>query len=880
MMLLRQLRHRVRRRQLEAEMAEEMRFHLEERAAELTAGGLPAAEARFAAQRRFGNLCRIQEQAREVRGWGWLDRLGGDLRLGARQLARTPGFTALAVVTLALGIGANTSMFSVLNATLLRPLPYPEAGALERIERFAADSTTGRVSPADWLDLAPELPRYGAVAAYQIVDLVLAAPDQPPEMVLALRATPDLLPLLGVAPQLGRNFRADEASPGRDRVALLSDRAWRRHFGARRDLIGQTVRLGGDPVTVIGVLPPSFNDWRHLGAMDVVRPLALDAVAAADRQNTSIRLLGRRAEGRSRAEADAIIAQLGERLAAAHPDVHAGAGWRTVPLLHRVADPSAHRMMLMLLGLSGFVLLIACSNLANLLLARTMARARELAIRSALGASRVQLLRPLLAESVLLAIAGGAVAVLLALWVGDYLAFRSTGDNGERVIFSLDGRVLGWALAASCTTMGVFGLAPAVFALRLDLSAALKSGGRGLAGAAGHQRFRHALLIGQFALALVLLAGAGLFYGGLEELSGRRTEWPCDHLVTGSIVLPAATYPDSASIHAFQRRALEELQALPGVAAAGFSSASPFFEWPEMRRVVAERRGQPAVGPGRVVAVNRVSPAYFDTVGTRLLAGRSFAAGDSEDAPHVCVVSQSLAAALFGREDPLGRRIALAGGGKEGRSVIVGVAADVRPITADLVTAVHQLYLPLAQAPANRVEICVRTEPGTSAGMPDLIRAAMTGVDPDLPVRDLRSADQAIDRANYQLRVLRDILAALAALGLGLALLGIYGVIARAIGHRTAEFAVRIALGARERDITRLVLRAGARLALMGIGLGLGGAWIVARLIAAGFPGMRFDLTPVLLVITALLVGVALLACWLPARRAGRIDAMAILRAE
>src|SRR5664279_4825658 len=348
-------------------------------------------------------------------------------RFAMRSLARSPGFTLLAIITLGFGIGANTAMFSVINSILLKPLPYPESAGLDRIDRATAQNPEGRVSPADFIDLQRQMRGFGEIGAYTLGDTSLSEPGQPAEMVRALRITSNLFSVLRVQPQLGRDFLPREDLPGNDRVAIISQRCWQQRFGGRHDVIGRVIRIDGEPHEIVGVLPAWFNDWRHLGPFDFFRPLALDQQKSADRRGTIIRPIGRRDDKLSHAEAAGFIANFGARLAADFPEVNAGSTWRAIPLNGTAMPNRALILMAMLIGLSGFVLLIACSNLANLLLARTMARAREFAVRSALGASRAQLLRPLIAESVLLAIAGGACSVLVARWAADWLSTRSTG---------------------------------------------------------------------------------------------------------------------------------------------------------------------------------------------------------------------------------------------------------------------------------------------------------------------------------------------------------------------------------------------------------------------------------------------------------------------
>ncbi|MBI2814482.1 MAG: ABC transporter permease [Opitutae bacterium] len=880
MNFFRRLRYLFRRHLTEAEMAEEMRYHLEQRAAELATDGLPADEARSAAQRKFGNLARIQEQAREARGWRWLENFAHDLRLGARSLLKSPGFSLLAIVTLGLGIGANTSMFSVLNGVMLKPLPYAHLPQLDRLYRATPQNAEGNISPADFREFQQAKDGYGDAAAYTPESVSLAERGHPAEMAASARATANLFSLLGVQPQLGRDFRPGEDTPGRDRVVLLSQRTWQKRFAGSPEVVGRSVRIDGEPHVVIGVLPLSFNDWRFLGGVDFFRPLALTPEQARDRTSPSIRLIARRAATVAPEDADRFVAAFGARLAKEFPAVHAETHWRRVTLQSMAAGPGAAMVLPLLIGLSGFVLLIACSNLANLLLARTMARAREFAVRAALGASRLQLLRPLIAESLLLALAGGVLALFVAYWFRDWAALRSTGDNGEHVDFVVDWAVMTWTFGASLATALAFGLAPALFALRLDLNATLKSGGRGTVGGRGHQRFRQFLIIGQFALAMVLLAGAGLFIRGLDDLNKRRSGWESRQLVTGTVALPAGTYGDAEKIAAFQRLALERLGALPGVASVCLSSFTPAFVWPEIRKFVVEGQDRPVAGREPAAVVNRVSPQYFASYDTRVFSGRAFTERDTAGSTRVFILNQAAARGLFGDQNPIGRRLAPADGDNLRWGEVVGVVTDAQPAVTDANPLVFQIYLPMAQEPQRQFQLTVRAANVAPAALVDGVRGAMAELDPDLPVSRLQPADATIHRASYQDRVLRDMLAAFGLLGLALASLGIYGVIARTMAQRTGEFAIRLALGASVRDIIRLVLGSGVRLALLGAGVGLLGAIGVTRLLVAAYPNLPTNSPLVLGATTLALVAVALLACWLPARRAGKIDAISALRAE
>jgi len=804
-----------------------------------------------------------------------------DLRFAIRSLRRSPGFVFVAVVTLGLGIGANTSMFSVINGYMLRPSPYPDSGHLDRIYRTTPRNSQGDVSPADYVDLKSQMNGYGEIAAYAPSGMSLSEPGKPAETASGLRVSANLFPTLGTEPQLGRRFRPDEEISGNHRVLIINHRYWQNRFAGDRHIIGRTVRVDGEPYEIVGVLPATFDDWRHLGSFEVFRPLGLDEKEIRDRSSTWLRLVGRRAPTLTRAQAGAFIANFGRHLAREFPAANAESTWRAMPIEDTWLSKSGQSIIAMLIGLSGFVLLIACSNLANLLLARTTARAREFAVRSALGASRSQVLRPLFVESLLLALAGGICAVFIAVWTFDWMAAASAGENGvARMVLTLDWRVLGWAFGACLFTALAFGVAPALFVHRLQLSRTLKSGGRGTTGDRGHQLFRHSLIVGQFALAMVLLAGAALFVRGLHDLNDRHYGWESDRLVTATVVLPTTSYRGDKEITDFQRLALERLEALPGVVSASMSYDMPFFGLAEPRKYLVAGREAPPPGREPAAAMNGVSPHYFETVGTRVLSGRTFNAGDTLTSPKVFIVDEAMARGLFGAESPLGRRIAQAGGQTIEWGEIVGVAADVESVYADQITVKYQLYQPMAQEPRRFNQIAVRTTGIAPSTLVASIRSTMMALDADLPVRRLQAAEATIARATHPWHVLATILSSFAVLGLGLAALGIYGVIARTMAQRTSEFGIRLALGAQAGDITRLVLASGAKLALVGSALGLLGAFGISRLIAAFFPGLQTGSAAVLTGVTLLLVAIAQIAGYIPARNASRISPTEALRAE
>jgi predicted permease len=873
------LRRLFRRGKQETEMEAEMAFHFEQLVAEFEADGMSPAEARRAAHREFGTSEAYREEMRDSWRPPALSDLLRGLNHALRSLARTPGFTVVAIVTIALGAGANTTMFSILNEMALRPLPYPQSTELAQVYRATPQNPRSRNSPADWADLRREAADVAEVTGYHYQDVNIAEPGSNAIIARAYRVSTNFFSVYRMQPFMGRDFRPEEEILGQHRVVILSHAFWQRQFGGREDIVGRTLRLQGEEHEIIGVMPSEFTDWRVQGVLDLYRPLGLTAAEKADRSSTHYNVTTRPLAGHTAAEVAAFVASFGERRATDYPELHSGTVWRSVPQEElKIGDGLI--ALVMLIGLSGFVLLIACSNLANLLLARTIARSREFALRSALGASRGQLLRPLLTESMLLAIGGGVLAILVCMWGTDMLRVLSTNDHGDQMTFQIDWPVMGWALGAAMITALGFSLAPAWHALRLDLNHVLKTGGMHSTGGRGQQRLRHVLIIGQFALAMVLLTGAAMFITGLRDLNNRQEGWSSDHLTTAFVLLPEANYREPEQIVALQDRVLERLGALPGVESASVSHTLPFFGLSSARRLAIA--GQPPAEPGQELraATNGVSNDYFATMQTRLQRGRTFTTHDQRGDQPVFIVNQQLADTLFDGEEVLGRRIAYQTEDEPQWGEIVGVVANVKSVFPESQPITLQIYHPIGQEPEAYNEFAVRTVGPPPADLAEQIRGVIAKIDPDLPVSYLQPAAQRIERANYQAGVFGKILTGFAVLGLALATLGIYGIIARLVAQRTAEFGIRIALGAQMRDITRQVLGSGLKLSLGGGAIGMLGAWGLVRLFHAVFPGMRMVVAPVVLGSGLLLVAVALLACYLPARRAALTHPAEALRAE
>ena len=793
-----------------------------------------------------------------------------------RSLAKSPGFTAVALLTLALGIGLNTSMFSVLNTVLFHTLPYPESDQLIRVYRTSSTLQTGPLSPANFLDLRAQNQLFAHLAAIEGTGYNLAQPGQPARRLQGMNVTADFFPVLGTAPALGRVFSDDEDQAGRDDVVVLSHTFWKTEFVSDPQIIGRDIRLDGQNVTVIGVMPPGFDDHLLWGPLDAWRPMAWSADERRIRGSNWLRVIGRLKPDVSTPAAQAEMNALAAQLAAASPDTDAQAGLNLDSLLRSTQDPTMRRFTWFTMGLAGCVLLIACANLANLQFARNALRTREHAVRAALGASRFQLIRHSLAESLVLAMVGGALGIIVALWTNDALGPR-INFAGTGLEISLDLRVLGFAFVVAAGTGLAFGLLPAWLAARADVNDALKQSGRGSTGGRAHHRIRHALIVSEVALALILLSSAGFFLRGLDRFSERDLGWRTEGLLTASITLPSSSYATGEAQRAFSDQLETRLAALPGVEHVALSRSVPFNGFNFNQRLIVEGQPEPTPGAELVRQVNGVSVGFFDTLGLTLLEGRTFTTADISG-PMRTVINEAMARQLWPNESAIGKRIAHPAE-REWQEVI-GVVRDVRFATnISEPRTPFQTYRLLARETSRSFTVTLRSAlpPETLA---EALRRTVTEIDPEQPVQDIRSARQTIERGLANFNLVGALLAAFAALGLLLAAIGIYGVVAGFVAQRTNEIGIRMALGAQLHDILRLVLGQGLKMALLGSFLGLAGAFAVARMLSAIAPALPAAEFATAAVVTATLITVALLACWLPARRATRVDPMVALRAE
>jgi len=803
-----------------------------------------------------------------------------DLRYALRQLVRQPSYTLVVVATFALGIGATTAIFSVVNGILLRPLPYPDADRVARIHA-TVEGGLSTVSPPNFVDWRREARAIGRMAAYHSTSITLTG-DGLAERLPAARVTPGFFEVLGIPPAHGSGFAPEHETAGADRVVVLSDGLWRRRFGADPAIVGRTIELNDEAFLVTGIMPAGL-DYPAGVELWVPRSFTADDLAT-QRGAQYLRVIGRLAPGATLDAAQTELEMITQRLAAAYPEQNTGMSVAVVSLKESIVG-DLRRPLWVLLGAVGLVLLVACVNVANLGLARSLARERELAVRAALGAGRRQIVRVLLMESVLLALLGGLAGVLLAVW-GTALIVGLRGDALPRAgAIGVDLTVLGFALSLSIIAGLAAGIVPAARLLgQRDVVRSLREGGRGHSGGRGGARLRSALVVAQLALALVLLGGAGLLMRSLVNLTRVDPGHRIENLLTFTVALPEARYPEPADARVFYAGMLERVAALPGVDAAGGVFGLPLSG---MTYVISVELldGQPAYdapGEERSVLVHIATPNYFRTLGIVPLHGRGIDPTDREDAPRAVVVNEMAARLLWPGEDPLGHTIEVGtrlglGGARVGGEV-VGVVPDAH-YYGPAEPAVAEIWAPHAQFPIDYMTFGVRTT-GDPQALARPIREAVAGLDPDVPIFGVQTMEERLGEALAAARFNAVLIAVFAGAALLLGAIGIYGVMAFIVRERTRELGVRMALGAQPKAMFRLVLSRGLRLTLIGVGLGLAGAVPLTRTLR----GLVFELSPgdpVTLFGAALLLGlVALLASWIPARRATRVDPMEALRYE
>jgi predicted permease len=811
-----------------------------------------------------------------------MDSLFQDVRYAIRVLAKRPGFTVVAVLTLALGIGANTAIFTAVDAALLRPFPYRDQDALVHIWETSPqqDFSEHEASYPDYMDWRAQSNSFEDLAGYSGGSVTLTGREQP-ELIQAARVTSSFFPLLGVGASLGRTFRDGEDGAGAERIAVLSHGLWRRRFGADPQIIGQAITLNGASFTVVGVLPQSFH-FAKVGAAEVWLPLRPQPYQVARRNLYWLKVIARLKPNVSREQASSEMGAVARRIEEQFPDSHTGVGIRIVPLRDEMVG-AVKPLLLILLGAVAFVLLISCANVANLLLARSASRRREVAIRVALGSSRSRLIRQLLTESTLLALAGGAAGLLLAEWG---ISLLLAAIPASLIIYmpyleglALDAKVLGFTCALSLLTGIIFGLAPAFQASKTDLNEALKEGGKSSAGAA-RARLRNLLVVSEIALSLILLIGAGLMIKSMNRLLKVNPGFDTNNLLTFKLMLSSGKYSDEGRVIAFHDQLLARVGSLPGVKGAATTDLLPLTKGGNTGSFVVEGRPAPPPGEETEGNIRTISPNYFSVMGIPLVKGRFFSERDNKTAPNVLVINKTLADRVFPGEDAVGRRLVFVFDPLKQPWEVVGVAGDENAIGLDSkVTPI--VYFSYLQDGSNQIAVVARTE-SDPAAMVGAVRGEVSRLDPDLPVFGEMTMEQLISNspATFLRRYPAYLISFFAAASLGLAMLGIYGVISYSVTQRTHEIGIRMALGARGVDVLRLIVGQSMLLALAGVALGVIGALALTRIMMSLLYGVSAT-DPLTFVVTSLaLTGVALGASFVPARRAMKVDPMVALRYE
>jgi putative ABC transport system permease protein len=874
----------IRRQRAEQELDEELRTHLDRQVDQNMARGMNAEEAGYAAQRLFGGVQQVKDRCRDVRGLNFIESLFQDVRYALRQLRRNPGFTAVAVITLALGIGANTAIFSVVDALLIRPLPYADAGRLVWItDYFPSMHTTMVVDPdyAVWRSrnkVFCQLAAYGGGADYNLTG------EGRPQRVEGWAVTANFLSTLGIQPALGRNFLPEEALPGgamfqpRSRVAIISHRLWER-LGWNVQILGKRLDLDGTPYTVIGVLPADFR-FPAESQPDLIRPAGLSPKPLwnVHRPMLLVRVIGRLKAAVTIQDARSDLGVMNHWIWAQYPPAwrRMVAGLRIeVTPLHRKLVGTARGFLLILLGAVGLVLLICCVNVASLQLERTASRYREIAIRLAIGARRARVVRRLLTESMLIALCGSALALVIAFAGVHILRVLAPSQIPDPDAVSLDLRVLVFAFVLGAVSAVLFGLAPAAQAVKTDLSRALRDGGA--RNPASHRRLRGLLTVAEIALAVVLMAGAGLLVRSLILLIDVDPGFNANHLLTAQTDLPISEYLKPARQAAFLQEALGRVQVLPGVIGAEGGTSMPFSGLGPGTWVAIQGRPQPPLGVGPRAAVTSVSEGYFRTLQVPLVAGRFFTSRDAQGGRLTAIVNQAFVRLFFPGQNAIGQRVAL-GGPPSAWLTVVGVVGDIRYQSLDQPNEAV-VYTPFLQDPSPYISIIVRTGPNPLT-FAAALRAQVLAVDKNQPIFDVRTMEQRISETLGSRRFNMVLLTSFALLALALAAIGLYGVVSYSVSHRTHEIGIRMALGAQKHNVLRMVIGQGMILALAGIVLGICGTLGLTRLLSSLLYGVKPNDPLTFIAASLTLAIVAIVACYIPARRATKVDPAVALRRE
>jgi putative ABC transport system permease protein len=874
------LRSLLRRNKAEHELSDEMRFHLERQIEENIRAGMTPQDARRAAMREFGGVEQCKEECRDERRVNLLENLLQDIRYGLRMLRKSPSFTLFAVAVLALGIAANSAIFSIADAVLIRPLPYRDANRLVLLWEDASAFSFPKDTPApgNFSDWKARNQVFEDVAATSFGGSFALTGQGNPEKLTGRAVTANLFSVLGVTPELGRDFRAEEDLPGANHVAILSHGLWLRAFGGDPQIIGKEISLDYEKCTVIGVMKQGFQFPDR--ESEIWIPTRYTKEELSNHGSHFLEVVARLKPGVSLSTANANLAVIAKELEKEYPDSNTKVGAFAVPLREELAG-DVRPAILMLVGAVCFVLLIACANVANLLLSRATGRRRELAMRLALGATRSRIIQQMLTESVLLAILAGTAGLLLSVWGTKFLAALIPDGFAPLAINGVDGRILIFTLVISLATGILFGIIPASRVSRFHLASSLQQGGgRGSVGSAGH-KLRNALVICEVALGIVLLTGAALLIRSLRNLYHLDPGFRADHVLVLHTPLSRPRYEAFARRTSFYDQVLAKVEALPGVVSAGYTTWIPLTNPGGAAGIAIEGRPEPTPGQWLIPNIRIISKDYPAALGMTLKDGRLFNSGDSVGTMYVTLINQTMAKSYWRGENSLGKRFRI-GSYKESAPwiTIVGIVGDVHQAGLEA-PARPEMYFPYQQQ-NNGYDpeyLAVRTA-GDPHALAEVVRQEIWAVDSEQPVAGVMPLEDIVDENLASRRMQASLLSGFAGLALLLVTLGIYAVLSFAVTQRTQEIGVRVALGAQPRQVLLMIFSQGFKLFLIGAALGLAAAFALSRALVHLLFGVSAYDPASFGGVTILLAAVALLACYIPARRATRVDPLVALRYE
>jgi putative ABC transport system permease protein len=882
MPVFRRLARVFRTRRLDQDLEDELRSHIEMRAQDNREAGMSADEARYDAMRRFGNQALIRERTRAAHIAVWLESVQQDIRYGLRALLKSPGFTLVGILVLALGIGANTAIFSVVNAVLLRPLPYKHADQLVVILHHG-DDPVAAANYIDWRDQSHSFQTMGA-ADYWTPNLTGL---DPPEHLWALRVTHSLLPALGVEPLRGRLFLPEEEQPGHEHVVILSYRLWKRRFAGEEQVLGQAILLNGEPYTIVGVMPQEFKFAPFWATKAELWAPNVLAGRIHNRSGNSLRVFARLKPEVSLEQARTEMATITARLEQQYPGTNRNV--TVTPLKEKVVG-DVRPALLVLLGAAGFVLLIACANVTHMTLARAAARQREIAVRTALGARRGRVVRQFLTESLLLAASGATAGLVLAIWGTSVLVKLTPGYIPRVESTAVDAPALVFAIAVTVLTTVLLGVVPAVQASAIQLTDALKQGDRGATESRHRGRLRNLLVASEFSLAFMLLVGAGLMIRSFFALQSIDPGFNPHGVLSMVVSVAGSKEAEPRRREIFYRDLLEKVRKLPGVQYAGAINHLPLAGdiWGWSFEIEGRPQAKPGDGPGAVYRL--VMPGYFQSMQIPFERGRDIAPSDALNSPGVVLINEQAANQYWPGEDPIGKRISFENDKITKKPVwltIIGVVRNAKQsdwqekpyAEAYLALMQNHDYLENPGSHMAYLTLVVRTA-GDPAALAPAVKDAVWLFDRNLPISEVLTMDQVVNDANAQPRFELSLLGIFAVVALLLAAAGIYGVMSYSVSRRTHEIGIRLSLGASRSNVLRLVVSQGMRLALYGAACGVAGALILGRLVGKLLYGVKATDPATFVIVSLTLSSVALISTYLPARRASRVDPMVALRAE